>query len=98
MTSQEPPKPPLPPTQPTQPLGVPAVAPPVVERRPPELPPDQPWWDNPWPAIIIGILALIVGGLVGYALGDKGKTTTEAQGGRGPAITDTVTRTTTVVQ
>lgn len=79
----------MPPTQPTQRLATPAV-----ERLPPEPPPEPPWWDNPWPAILIGVLALIVGGVVGYALGDKGETTTEAQRGQ-PAI-QTVTHTTTV--
>jgi hypothetical protein len=95
MSSPEPPRPPAPPTQPTQRLATPA-APPAVERLSPEPPPEPPWWDNPWPAILIGILALVVGGVVGYALGDKGEATTEAQRGQ-PAI-QTVTHTTTVVK
>jgi hypothetical protein len=87
----------MPPTQPTQRLAAPAAAR-EVERLPPEPPPERPWRDNPWPAILTGILALIVGGLVGYALGNKGETSTEAQRRSGPAITDTITHTTTVVK
>ncbi len=83
---------------PTQPPGAPLVAQPAVERLPPEFPPEDRWWDNPWPAIIVGILGLIVGGLLGYELGGKGETVTGAQRGRGPAITRTVTNTTTVVR
>jgi hypothetical protein len=108
VSHQEPPRPPAPPTQPTQPLGsavpprqplaAPVVAQPVVERLPPELPPDGPWWDNPWPAILTGLLCLIVGGLIGYAIGGKGETVTEAQRERRAAITHTVTHTTTVVR
>jgi hypothetical protein len=102
MSSAEPPRPPVPPTQPTRPLGAPvpprepALAPPVVERLPPEPLPAGPWWDNPWPAVLAGILGLIAGGLLGYAVGHNGQTVTEAQ--RGPAITHTVTNTTTVVR
>jgi len=73
------------------------VGQPAVDRLPPQFPPERPWWDNPWPAIVIGILGLIVGGLLGYALGDKGETVTEARG-HGPAITRTVTNTTSVVR
>jgi hypothetical protein len=87
----------MPPTQPTEQLATPAAAR-EVERLPPEPRPEGQWWDNPWPAILIGILALIVGGVVGYALGNKGETSTEAQRGGGPAITDTITHTTTVVK
>jgi hypothetical protein len=102
---QEPPRPPAPPTQPTQPLHTPVpptqpvVAPvaaqPVVERLPEDLPPEGPWWDNPWPAIVTGVLCLIVGGLLGFAIGDKGETR-EARSGARAASTDTVTHTTTV--
>jgi hypothetical protein len=102
MSAQEPPRPPAPPTPPTQPLGAPvqpvvpvaraAYAEPVVER----LPPEGPWWDNPWPAIVTGILALIVGGLIGYAIGDKGESSSEAQRAGAP-VTRTVDHTTTVI-
>ena len=61
---------------------------------PPEPRPEPPWWDNPWPALLAGVLGLIAGGLVGFAVGDKGKTVTQAQRNGEPAIT----RTTTVVQ
>jgi hypothetical protein len=67
-----------------------------VERLPPE-PPEGPWWDNPWPAVLTGILGLIVGGLVGYAVGGKGETVTESNRNAGPAVTHTITKTTTVV-
>lgn len=106
MSSHEPPRPPTPPappTQPTQPLNprvaqpAPVVTQPVVERYPPELPLEGPWWDNPWPAIVVGILGLIAGGLLGYALGGKGETVTEGRSGPRAAITRTVTHTTTVV-
>jgi len=62
------------------------------------MPPTQPTERLATPAILIGILALIVGGVVGYAIGNKGETSTEAQRGGGPAITDTITHTTTVVK
>jgi hypothetical protein len=105
MSTPEPPRPPIPPSEPgpprgprvppTEPLGAPVVARPPVE-RPPEFPPEGPGWNNPWPVVLIGILGLIVGGLLGYELrGGKGQTVTEA---RGPAITHTVTNTTTVVR
>ncbi len=100
MSAQEPPRPPAPPTQP---LGAPvqpvvpvahaAYAEPVVER----LPPEGPWWENPWPAIVTGIIALIVGGLIGYAIGDRGESSSEAQRAGAPAVTRTVDHTTTVV-
>jgi hypothetical protein len=107
VSSQEPPRPPAPPTQPTQALDPTAPAPrvvapvatqPVVERLPPELPPEGPWWENPWPAIVTGVLCLIVGGLIGYAIGHKGESTAgERQAGR--AVPEqTVTRTNTVVR
>jgi hypothetical protein len=71
---------------------------PVVERLPGELPPEGPWWDNPWPAIVTGILGLIVGGLIGYAIGNKGETVSEAQRNARTGIAQTVTHTTTVVR
>jgi hypothetical protein len=97
-----------PPTQPTQPLGAPAVQPrqphpppvvaePVVERLPVEPPPER-WWDDPWPALVAGVIGLVAGALLGLALGDNGKTVTQPSGGGQPAITHTVGRTTTVVQ
>ena len=83
---------------PLQPRAAPVVAAPVVERLPPELPPEDRWWANPGPAIVAGILGLVVGGLLGYAIGGKGETVSETQRGGGTAITHTVTRTNTVVQ
>jgi hypothetical protein len=71
------------------------VEPPVVERLPPALPPEERWWGNPWPAILTGLLALIVGGVIGYAVGDKGETSPE-RGGREAPVARTVTNTTTV--
>lgn len=67
----------------------------AAERLPPELPPPDPWWGNPWPAILIGILGLLIGAALGYAL-SGGKTVTEAQRAGGPAVTQTVTNTRTV--
>lgn len=67
-----------------------------VERMPPPPPPELPWWDNPWPAVLTGILGLIVGGLIGWAIGGKGEAT-EAQRGAAPPVTQTVTNTKTVV-
>jgi hypothetical protein len=101
-------RPPSPPTQPTQPLGAqplqprqphapPVVAEPVVERLPPELPPER-WWDNPWPALLAGAVGLVAGALLGLALGDNGKTVTQTARGGQPAVTRTVGHTTTVVQ
>jgi hypothetical protein len=106
VSSQEPPRPPAPPTQPTRPLRTPAVpvqpvAPvareAVVERFPPELPPEGPWWENPWPALIAGVLCLLIGGLIGYLIGHRAETSTEAGASRA-GITHTVTRTNTVVR
>jgi len=98
-SADPPPRPPLPPTQPLggvvpphQPRP-PVVAEQVVERVPPE-PPEG--WASPATAVLLGILGLIVGALVGYLIGHHGKRTTEA-GGTGPAITHTVTHTTTAV-
>jgi hypothetical protein len=49
------------------------------------------WWENPWPAIAAGVVALVAGGLLGFVVGDKSETS------RAPAVTRTVTNTTTVV-
>jgi hypothetical protein len=72
---------------------------PVLERErlPPELPPEGPWWENPWPAIVTGVLCLIVGGLIGYAIGHNGEASREGQAARAGAPS-TVTRTATVVR
>jgi hypothetical protein len=72
---------------------VPVAPPPVVER----LPPEGPWWENPWPAIVTGVLCLIVGGLIGYAIGHKGEGAAGERQGR-LATPRTVTRTATVVR
>jgi hypothetical protein len=106
MSDPQSPRPPLPPTQPTRPLQAPPsppplarapVVPPAAERLPAELPPPDPWWGNPWPAILTGILGLLIGAALGYALsGGKNETVTEAQRAGGPAVTQTVTSTRTV--
>jgi hypothetical protein len=59
----------------------------VYEQVPPEGPP-RPWWESPGPAIATGIVALLLGGGVGYLIGHN------AEERRG---THTVTNTTTVV-
>src|SRR5207248_9862832 len=69
-----------------------------VQQLPPEPPPEVPWWDDPWPAVLAGVLGLIAGGLIGFAVGDNRHTVTEAQRGGGEAVPSTVTRTATVVR
>lgn len=106
--SAEPPMPPDgPPTEATQPLRPVQPIPPrvaarpreplaperVVERVPPAYPPDEPGREGPWPAIVAGILALLVGGVLGYAIGNH---ESGGSGRRSEASTATVTR--TVVQ
>lgn len=106
--SARPPEPPGPPgevTRPTEPLRAPVpprqplnppVAPRVVERVP-ALPAEDPWWSNPWVALLAAIVGLLLGGLVGYALGHNGRSSEAGAGGRS-AATRTVTSTHTVVQ
>jgi hypothetical protein len=65
---------------------VPAEAPLEYEPLPPER---GPWRENPWPALVTGLIALVIGGVVGYAIGNKNES--ERPGA-------TVTRTSTVVQ
>jgi hypothetical protein len=65
------------------------VAPPLIERVPPVLPPD-PWWANPWAAVLTGIIGLLLGGLIGYAVHGNGEGSSTA---RRPALTRTVTST-----
>ncbi|MGH2832693.1 MAG: hypothetical protein ACRDK2_07950 [Solirubrobacteraceae bacterium] len=60
------------------------------------LPPEDRRWENPWPAILIGVLALIVGGVIGYAVGHKGETVSERNAHEAPPLTRTVTSTVTV--
>jgi hypothetical protein len=97
-----PPREPTPPTEATRPLGAPieprepVATERVVERVPPEWPPEERWWENPWPAVAAGILGLIVGGLIGYAVADNGEGSSEPDRATLPA--QTVTRTRTVVQ
>jgi hypothetical protein len=78
----------VPPHQPRPPV----VPEQVVERVPVE---PRDGWASPATVALLGILGLIVGGLVGYLIGHHGKRVTRAQG-TGPAITHTVTHTTTV--
>ncbi len=105
--SAEPPRPPLPgepPTAPTRPLRAavpprtplpPQPPPRVVEQVPPPYPVEESWWGgNPWPAIIFAVLALIIGGLVGYLLGKGESSNSRSQS----AVTQTVTHSNTVVQ
>ncbi len=96
--------PPGPPTEPTRPLRAPVpprvpLAPPVVERVvepvPPVYPVDPSWTDNPWPVLIVALLALLIGGLLGYLIGDKGESGSQHSG---PVATQTVTHSSTVVQ
>ncbi len=102
--SSEPPRPPLPPTQPTERLDAPVPPrrprvvpgePLVAERLPPALPPEERRWDNPWPAILTGLLALVIGGVIGYAIGHNGETTSD-RGAHEAPVAHTVTSTTTV--
>ena len=84
------------PPPPRQPRAAPAQA--AVypdERLPPALPPEDRWWQHPWPAIIGALLALVVGGVIGYAIGHNSETTSE-QNAHGSPVTHTVTTTTTV--
>lgn len=69
---------------------------PAVERVPPEEVAVAPRWENPWPALVAGLLALIVGAALGYAVGHKNRTATTQTLSRAPA-TRTVNHTTTVV-
>jgi hypothetical protein len=59
-----------------------------VYARVPEPPPGI-WWENPWSALLAGLVALLLGGLVGYLIGNSNET---AHG-----VTHTVTNTETVV-
>ena len=93
-TPPEPPTPPgrpIPPAgRPTEPLARALPRQPVVERAAVEPPPDDWGSSSPWLAILIGTLALIVGGLVGYLIGHNNGTTEPR---RGAAVTQTVTTT-----
>ena len=107
--SAEPPRPPDgPPTEATQPLRPVQPIPPragarpreplaterVVETVPPVYPPDEPVRrESPWAAIVAGILALLVGGVLGYAIGKH-----ESNGSGQQRETRTATVTRTVVQ
>jgi hypothetical protein len=93
----------LPPTEPTERLAAPPPNPPVAPRVPPERvvervpvepPPERRWWDNPGPAILAGLVGLIVGGLLGYVIGEKQE---PARNGS-PVAAHTVTRTVTTVR
>jgi hypothetical protein len=76
----------------TQPVPPRQPSPPGYEyERPPPAPPGRGrGWENPWPAILIGIIALLIGGGVGYAIGHK------SEERAGATVTHTVTNTTTV--
>jgi hypothetical protein len=77
------------PRQPRAP-GEPAYA---YERLPPEGPPPRgPWWESPWPAVLVAIIALLVGGGIGYAIGNS------EESGHASTFTQTQTTTNTVTQ
>jgi hypothetical protein len=107
MAAEPPGQPPAggPPTEPTRPLRASvaprAPVPPPVDRVvevPPVYPADPSWSDNPWPVLLVALLALIVGGLLGYLIGNKGESSSGSQNQPGPAVTQTVTHSSTVVQ
>jgi hypothetical protein len=105
MSAQEPPRRPPEETQPTERLGAPVPPPPrtprpgpppaqqgAVEREhaPYEPPPERPWWSTPGGLFAVLLVALLLGGLVGYAIG-KGS---EGSGTSAPhTVTNTVTST-----
>lgn len=99
MSDPEAPTPPVPPPrrpiapagQPTEPLARAVPRQPVVERVPLEPPAYGPRDSSPWPAVLAGTLALIVGALVGYLIGHNDRTTTETRAGA--AVTHSVTTT-----
>src|SRR5205085_4739230 len=101
MSNEEPSRPPAPSTQPTERLGAPLrprqpiPAQPDLESLPPAPPPDDRAWGNPWAALVAGIVGLLLGALIGIAVGGKGKTVTQTQAGGQPALTRTVTQTQT---
>lgn len=92
MSTPEPPgrsQPPVPP--PTEPLVPrrPAPGEPVqeYERVPPDAPPPGPWWESPWPVILVSLVALLAGGFFGYLIGNKSESDNSAT----RAVTSTVT-------
>src|ERR1700747_3351266 len=98
MSAQEPPRRPERPAEPpTEPLSRPAAPRPGMpvepareyERLPPEAPPPDPWWANPWLAVLVPIVSLLIGGIVGYVIGESGKS--EGGGGAAHATTNTTT-------
>lgn len=92
-----PPPPPPGPRTPRAGVAPPAVAPPVVQERPPIVqervpppyPPEEP--GNPWAAFTVGLIALLLGGVIGYAVGNNNGSGTEH-------ASRTVTQVHTVVQ
>jgi hypothetical protein len=95
---------PVPPRQPVPPRaapGEPVGYPPGGGGYPPgggypqEPPPKDPWWSNPWAAFSVGLLGALLGALVGFLIGNgNAETKTVASG---PAVTHTVTSTSTKV-
>ncbi len=108
MSSPEPPYPPrTPPGEPTEPLrrSPPlqprtAVPPPAAEYAP--VPPEPyerpPWRENPWPAILTALIALVIGGFVGYLIGENGNNDERERPRATVTHTTTVERPKTVVQ
>jgi hypothetical protein len=75
-----------------------AVARPVAEyERVPPIPPEvPPRSESPWPAILAGVVALLVGGFLGYAIGHNAES--EPRGGVARTVTHTTSVPKTVVQ
>ncbi|HXD55155.1 MAG TPA: hypothetical protein VN618_10420 [Solirubrobacteraceae bacterium] len=86
----EPVPPPVRPHAPRMPVAH-AVPEHVVEHVPPVYPPEERRGDNPWPAVVVGILALLIGGALGYAIGHKNENGSR-RAETAPAVTRTVTQ------
>ena len=60
-------------------------------------PPEPPWWQDAWGTVLVGVLALIIGGLIGVAVGRSGngagRTVTEKQQAEAQTVTHANTRT-----
>jgi hypothetical protein len=95
MSAPEPPyRPPDPATEPVRPVQPRRPHAPVEEpvyAYPPEVPPRGPWWEDPWPALLTGLVALLIGGVIGYLIGDSHESERQR-----PGATSTVTSTATV--
>lgn len=72
---------------------MPVAAEPVLE-----LPGEDRWWGDPRAAFVAAVIGLLAGGVLGYAIGNSGKTVTTVGRSGATAITHTVTHTNTVTQ